>query len=123
MKVKASVLVSSVAVFRQIDMTAMKLSVAHQLRKIIQEAESAIGDFEARRIKIAEKYGTLNEEKTQYLFDTDEDRENFQKELTELMDDEIDIKITPVPVELVDDYITIAPAAVEMVSWAVSGLD
>jgi hypothetical protein len=123
MKIKANTLVSSINIFKQIDMTKMKLSTAYKFRKILEEAEKAIGDFESRRMVIAEKHGTLSEDKTKYLFETETEKAAFQDELMELMDDEFELEITPIPLELVDDYITVEPAGVELISWAISGLE
>jgi len=122
MKVKANLIVSAVAILKTIDLTVMKLSTAYKVRKVLNECQVAIEDFESRRLKLAEKYGTLNEEGTKYDFGSDEDTEKFQAEMKALMDDEINIKIKPIPVALLDDYISIEPVNIPFIEWFISGL-
>lgn len=122
MKVKAEILLQAVPILKNLDMMEMKLSVAHKMKKIIQEAQIAIEDVEARRIKLAETYGTLNEDKSKYEFEEGQ-HELFADELKKIFDEEIDLDIKPIPVELVDEHINIAPAGVGLVSWAITGLE
>ncbi len=123
MKVKAQTLVQAVPLLQKLDFMDMKLSTAHKLRKILKEAQEAISDFEQRRIALAQEHGELNEEKTKYEFKTDEMQEQFQNKLQALLDEDLELDIKPIPIELVDDHINVAPAGVELLEWAVSGLD
>jgi hypothetical protein len=123
MKVKVSLLVTAVSILKAIDTTTMKLSTSYRIRKILDVGQEAIMDFEGLRVALAEKHGTLNEAGTQYIFDTPEDNEVFKKDLNELLEDEVELDITPVPLELVDEYIHIAPINVPYVAWFISGLE
>ena len=122
MKVKVSLLVTAVAILKTIDTTKMKLSVSYKVKQVLKKCEGAIQDFEAKRVALAEAHGTLSEDKTHYAFDEDEARESFQSGMKEIMEDEIDIDIRPIPIDLIDDYIDIEPHNVEFVEWFITGL-
>jgi len=122
MKIKVSLLITAVSILKSIDTTKMKLSTSYKVRQILNACEDAVQDFEAKRVSIAEAHGTLNEAKTQYDFKDGSAKAEFQKKLQEVMDDDIDIKITKIPVDLLDDYITIEPTNIPYVEWFISGL-
>ena len=123
MKIKVSLLITAVGILKAIDMTKMKLSTSYKVRQVLNKCEDAIQDFQTVRIQLAEKYGTLNEEKTQYEFAGDIEREAFQDELSEVMEDEIDMDIKTIHIDLLDDYLDIEPGNVEYVSWFIEGLE
>jgi len=123
MKIKVSLLITAVGILKAIDMTKMKLSTSYKVRQILNKCEDAIQDFQTVRIQLAEKHGTLNEEKTQYEFSTDESKEAFQDELSEVMEDEIDMDIKTIHIDLLDDYLDIEPGNIEYVSWFIEGLE
>lgn len=122
MKVKVSLLVTAISILKDIDLTDMKLSVAYKVRQVMDTAQDGIDGFEAKRVKLAEKHGTLNEAKTHYDFKDDTAEAAFKKGLQEMLDDEIDLEITKIPVTLLDEYIDIKPVDVKYVEWFVSGL-
>lgn len=83
----------------------------------------AIEDFEAKRKKMAETHGELNKDKTHYEFKKKGSQDAFQKEMKIMLDDTIDIKIKKIPLELIDDYVTIEPSNIHLVEWFIDGLD
>jgi hypothetical protein len=123
MKVKASLLVTAVSILSSIDLTAMRLSTSYKVRQVLRESQDAVKDFETQRIALAEELGTLNEDKTKYDFETDEIGAEFRKRLQVMMDDEIDIDVKKIPVDLLDEYITIEPQNIPYVEWFISGLE
>lgn len=123
MKVKVSLLITAVGILKTIDITKMKLSTAYKVRHVFDSSELAIKDFETQRIALAEKHGTMSEDSTHYIFETEKDKEKFQAGMLEIMEDEIDIDITPIPIDIIDDYITIEPSNVPFVEWFISGLE
>lgn len=123
MKLKVSQLVTAVAVLRNLDMAQMKLSTSYKVRKILNECQTAITDFETQRTTLAEEHGTLSEDKTHYEFETDEARQAFSDGLQAILDDEMELKVEPIPLELIDDHITITPGEVDNITWLVSGLE
>jgi hypothetical protein len=122
MKVKLSLLVTAVAILRTIDFTKMKLSTAYKVRQVLAKSQDAISDFENRRISLARELGELNEEKDRYIFTDKEKEQSFRDQLQEWMDEDMDIDITPIPVDLLDDYITLEPTNIPFVEWFITGL-
>ena len=123
MKVKVSLLVTAVAILRTIDFTKMKLSTAYKVRQVLAKCQDAVSDFENRRMSLAKELGELNEEKDRYIFADKEKEQSFRDQLQEWMDEDMDIEITPIPVDLLDDYITLEPTNVPFVEWFISGLE
>jgi len=122
MKVKVSLLVTAVSILKDIDTTEMKLSTAYKVSQLMKTTQESIDGFDARRVKLAEKHGTLNEENTHYNFADTEAEDTFKKDLNAMLDDEIDLKITKIPVALLDDYINIKPSDIKYVEWFISGI-
>jgi hypothetical protein len=122
MKVKLSLLVTAVAILRTIDFTKMKLSTAYKVRQVLAKSQDAISDFENRRVSLAKELGELNEEKDRYIFTDKEKEQSFRDQLQEWMDEDMDIDITPIPVDLLDDYITLEPTNIPFVEWFITGL-
>lgn len=123
MKIKVSLLITAVGILKAIDMTKMKLSTSYKVRQVLNKCEDAIQDFQAVRVGLAEKHGTLSEDKTHYEFDKDEDKEAFQSALVLVMEDEIDMDIKAIHIDLLDDYLDIEPSNVNFVSWFIEGLE
>jgi hypothetical protein len=122
MKVKVSTLVTAVSILQAIDNSAMKLSTSYKVRKILDISQEAIMEFEEKRVKLAETYGTLNESGTQYEFADQAAKDEFQASLNSMLEDEMDLDIVKIPLDMVDDYITIAPVNIPYVEWFISGL-
>lgn len=123
MKIKASLIVSAVGVLKAVDTTDMKLSTSYKVKTIMAACQLAIEDFEAKRIKMAEKHGTLSKDKSHYEFAKKGSQEAFQKEMQVILDDNIDITIKKIPFVLLDDYLNIAPGNIQFVEWFISGLE
>lgn len=123
MKIKASLIVSAVGVLQAIDTTAMKLSTSYKVKTVLAACQLAVEDFEAKRLKIAEVHGKLSEDKSHYEFKKKGSQEAFQKEMEVILADNIDMDIKKIPLELLDDHLSIAPANIQFVEWFISGLD
>lgn len=123
MKIKASLIVTAVGVLKAIDTTAMKLSTSYKVKTILASCQLAVEDFEKKRIKMAEKHGTLSEDKSHFEFTKKGSQEAFKKEMQTILDDKITMSIKKIPLELIDDYINIEPGNVQYIEWFVSGLD
>jgi hypothetical protein len=123
MKIKASLILSAVGVLKTMDTTEMKLSTSYRVKTLLSECERAIDGFESKRVKIAQTHGTLSEDKTHYEFTKEGSQEAFQKALSEMLEDEIDVDIVKLPLDLIDEYISIAPANTPFVKWFIEGLD
>ena len=123
MKIKASLILNAVSILKTLDTTAMKLSTSYKVKTILNACQFGIEDFEAKRIKMAETHGTLSEDGSHYEFTKKGSQEAFQKDLNEMLDDDIDISFQKIPLALIDDYLVIAPANIKFVEWFIEGLD
>lgn len=123
MKIKASLIVSAVGILKAIDTTEMKLSVSYKLKTIMAACQLAIEDFEKKRLKLAEKHGSLVKDKSHYEFKKKGSQEAFQKEIQEVLDDTIDMDVKKIHIDLIDEYITIAPGNIQFVEWFIEGLE
>lgn len=123
MKIKASLIVSAVGVLKAIDTTAMKLSTSYKVKTVLAACQLAVEDFEAKRIKMAEKHGSLSKDKSHFEFKKEGAQEAFQKEMAVILDDNIDISVKKIPLALLDDYLNIAPGNIQFVEWFISGLE
>lgn len=122
MKVKALILVSSIPVMEKINSLPLKLPIAYKISKIMDEAKIAVKLVEAKRIDLAKEFGTLNEERTQYIFSSDEANKEFSSRLEELLNEEVDMDITPIDIADVKDDIVIEPGNIEYIAWFIAGL-
>jgi len=123
MKIKASLIVSAVGVLKAIDTTAMKLSTSYKVKTVLAACQLAVEDFEAKRIKMAEKHGTLSKDKSHFEFTKKGAQEAFQKEMSVILDDNIDITVKKIPLVLLDEYLDIAPGNIQFVEWFISGFE
>lgn len=123
MKIKASLIVSAVGVLQAIDTTAMKLSTSYKVKTVLAACQLAVEDFEAKRIVLAEKHGTLSKDKSHFEFTKKGSQESFQKEMAVILDDNIDMDVKKIPLELLDDHLTIAPGNIQFVEWFISGFE
>lgn len=123
MKIKVSLLITAVGILKTIDMTKMKLSTSYKVSQVLKKCEEAIQHFQTVRVKLAEKYGTLSEDATHYEFDTDEAKESFQDDLSEVMESEVEMDVKLIHIDLLDDYLDIEPGNVDFVSWFIEGLE
>lgn len=119
MKIKAQHVIGVLGILKTIDTAQMKLSTAHKVKKVLNVCQEAVGDFEDRRIAMAQKHGTLNKAKTHYDFADDDAQKAFQDDLQEMLDDELDMNFEKIPLSMIDDYITLAPASIDLVDWLI----
>jgi hypothetical protein len=113
---KVSTLVGSVTTLDKIDMMSLKLSTAYSISKILKECKLAVGDFEAKRLELAKKYGKLTKDGLQYSF-TAKNQVIFAKEMEEILTDDIKLDFKKIPLSALDDRIDLSPAEIPFVDW------
>lgn len=74
---------------------ALPVKQSYRLAKLIKAVNEEMSIYDGERIKICEKYGTLNGEKKQYDIS---DWDGFRKDSEELLSQEVDLDIKPVSV-------------------------
>lgn len=73
------------------------LPVKHSycLAKLIKAVNNEMSLYDNERIKLCEKYGTLNQEQRQYDIN---DKESFVRESTELLGQEVELDVKPIDI-------------------------
>jgi len=117
-KIKLVQVMNAVDSLRKLSVSELPLKLSYKLSKITQACQVEIDFYEDKRLELAEKYGTLNDDKTSYNV-VPEKAEEVQKLLIELGDLEIqndipslelsldlDLKLTPNDVALLEPFIT-----------------
>lgn len=68
---------------------------SYRLAKLIKAVNNEMSVYDGERIKLCEKYGTLNQEQKQYDIN---DKESFVKESTELLNQEVELDVKPIDI-------------------------
>lgn len=77
---------------------SLPVKVSYGIARLVTAANSELSTYDAERIKLCEKYGTLSEDKTKYDIT---DIEAFNRDLTELVSVETELNVNRV--KLTDD--------------------
>jgi hypothetical protein len=97
MKVKLFEIYSSVSVMNKILDAELPATIAFQLTKLLKVLNDEIKNIEDQRVKLVSKYGSSGNDQTTSV--SEENKQQFLKEFGELLDTEIDLNWTPLPVE------------------------
>lgn len=81
--------------------------ISFKLVKMVKAVNAEIEIFNGERIKLLEKYGTKSEDKSDYII-PDENKDAFNKGISELLALEVDIAVEKV--NLANEDIKISPA-------------
>jgi hypothetical protein len=100
MKVKLLEIYSSVSVMNKLLDAELPASVAFQLTKLLKNLNDEIKVIEEQRVKLVSKHGETTENQGVTVSETN--KEAFLKEFGELLDTEIELNWTPVPVSKFD---------------------
>lgn len=108
MKITIANLINSIAPVLS-KMMGKELSpvTSFKLVKIVKAVNAEIEIFNGERIKLLEKYGTKSEDKSDYII-PDENKDAFNKGISELLALEVDIAVEKV--NLANEDIKISPA-------------
>lgn len=68
---------------------------SYRLAKLIKAVNDEMSVYDSERIKLCEKYGTLNQEQKQYDIN---DKESFVRESTELLNQEVELDVKPIDI-------------------------
>ena len=76
---------------------------SYQIARLAKTLSAETATFEAEKQKLIEKHsGVLNEDKTQYVFST-ENGPGFSKDMTDLLNSEVEVSFEPLPLEAFGD--------------------
>lgn len=96
----------------------LPIKISFYLQKNKNILSDLASDIEKSKIEIAKTYGTLNEEKTQYVIDPDK-IDITNKELNDLFDLEQDVQIHMINIDNLNDDIIITTAQMEAIMFMI----
>jgi len=99
MKVKLFEIYSSVPVMNKVLETELPANIAFQLTKLLKTLNEEVKVIEDQRVKLVSKYGEKGENETVSV--SEEKKQEFLKEFSELLETEIELNWTPISVEKV----------------------
>jgi hypothetical protein len=76
----------------QLNSEKLKMSEKWEIKKVFEQTKKHVEDFEKLRNEALEKYGVLAEDKKSYSFPKQGSLEDFNTEVSELLNKEIEIK-------------------------------
>lgn len=108
MKITIANLINSIApVLSKMMSKELSPVTSFKLVKMVKAVNAEIEIFNGERIKLLEKYGTKSEDKSDYII-PDENKDAFNKGISELLALEVDIAVEKV--NLANEDIKISPA-------------
>ena len=103
--------------------STLKVSVAFRLAKFAKQVEPHMESYDKLRQELLEKYGTKDEAEgedgqVRYTFKNGQ-AEKFAKELEELLQEKVDLKIKKFKISDIDDA-ELTPRDILSIEWALS---
>ena len=91
---------------------ALPVKQSYRLAKLVKAVDDEINVYDGERIKLCEKYGTLNKEKHIYEF-KDEEYKSFETDINVLQSQEVELDVKPIDISDLElsaqDIINIEP--------------
>lgn len=98
MKITLNELVGSVDSLKALLECKLPFKVSYRINKLLNNSvASALKSYEADRVKLVLKYGTVQEDGSTQVTDADS-LKDFTKQLQELLDSEVEIKFDPISI-------------------------
>ena len=121
MKLSNERLVNSVGVLSKLTNLELPLKLSYAFSKNITKIDAELKAYNIEREKLLNKYGEKDEEGKLKLSEKGEvnilDRENFNKEIAELLQCESEIDIHLIDLEKVDAKINITPGEIMVIDY------
>lgn len=121
MKIRNERLVNSVGVLSKLTNLELPIKLSYAFSKNITKIDAELKAYNIEREKLLNKYGEKDEEGKLKLSEKGEvnilDRENFNKEIAELLQCESEIDIHLIDLEKVDAKINITPGELMIIDY------
>lgn len=121
MKIRNERLVNSVGVLSKLTNLELPIKLSYAFSKNITKIDAELKAYNMEREKLLNKYGEKDEEGKLKLSEKGEvnilDRENFNKEIAELLQCESEIDIHLIDLEKVDAKINITPGELMIIDY------
>src|SRR5512136_1691498 len=85
-----------------------------RLRIVRHNIQEALKPYEESRIELCKKYGVLDEVENKYKFS---DMTLFHEEISKLLDEETDLKFSPISVKALPEKTFITEETLEVLDW------
>lgn len=93
-------ILNAMPVLSKLSNRELPVKVSYSIAKVIKAANSELATYDTQRIKLCEQYGTLNDEKTEYIIDASR-RSEFEAKGNELNNLAVELAVNPI--QLPDD--------------------
>ncbi|MDU1585376.1 MAG: hypothetical protein E6860_07480 [Clostridium sp.] len=121
MKLSNEILVNSVGVLSKLTNLELPIKLSYAFSKNITKIDAELKAYNIEREKLLNKYGEKDEEGKLKLSEKGEvnilDRENFNKEIAELLQCESEIDIHLIDLEKIDTEIKITPGELMIIDY------
>ncbi len=97
MKVKLGEIVNAVPALNKAAEQALPVRTSYQLARLVRKISKEVGTYDAERIKLCKRFGKLDEEKQAYNIPPESLR-GFEREMNELLAQEVEISADPISV-------------------------
>jgi len=97
MKISLQKIYDSHMSIRKLLSADLPVKTAFKLSRLAKELNGLFQDVEAQRIRLVEKYGEKDEKGHSQV--TQENMEQFSKEITELFSEEVEVDFSPISIE------------------------
>jgi len=105
MKVKLGEIYNSVSVLSKLLDTEIPVSVSFKMMKLVNTLNSELKTVEEQRIKLVKKYSKESESES---IVQDDSKEEFLKEFSVLLAEEVDVQWTPISLETMGDSVKLS---------------
>jgi hypothetical protein len=111
-------LLSSKEAFGRLINREWPVKISLNLKKLIRQINIEFDDYDKVRIELLERLGEKKEKN--YDFKDEVSRETFDKEMTSLLDEEVELKFYPISVSVLEkNGIQISPIDLELLDWLI----
>ena len=121
MKLSNEILINSVGVLSKLTNLELPIKLSYAFSKNITKIDAELKAYNIEREKLLKKYGEKDEEGKLKVSEKGEvnilDRENFNKEIAELLQCESEIEIHLIDLEKVDAKINITPGELMIIDY------
>lgn len=112
MKVTIKQILNARETLSQLANKALPVKQSYRLAKLVKTINDELNVYDGERIKLCEKYGTLNKEKRIYEFE-DGEYKSFETDINVLQSQEVELDVKPIDISDLElsasDIINIEP--------------
>ena len=108
-------IINSVGVLNEIMANKLPIAVSYKLKKVADEANIILEQFNEKRTSLLEELGTMNDAGTGFQF-SDENRDKFNEKLTIFGEEEVDVVMKKLTIDELGS-VEIEPNKLTLIEW------